>query len=165
MWSHRWFKTGSPILIAKDQIKGLLKKFPPKTLFNIVAYNQGVKPFQEALVAASKQAVLAATKYVDDLKADGGTNVYGGLLAALKDPQVDTVYLLSDGEPTDGLRTDPDDILEWVHVVNRFRKTRIHTIQIGEDQELMRRLAASSDGRYQCLSVTEEGKKAKEPNK
>jgi hypothetical protein len=164
-------KEGSPLAIAKDQIKGLLKKLHSRAQFNIVAYNQDVKPFKEALLVASKANLLGAARYVDDLKAEGGTNVYGGVIAALRDHDVDTIYLLSDGEPTDGQRTDPDDILEAVNVFNRFRKTRIHTIQIGEDQELMQRLAGASDGKYQLLEVTDAkskgtGKeKEKEPGK
>jgi len=90
---------------------------------------------------------------VDGLKADGGTNVYDGLMAAVADESVDTNYLVSDGEPTDGPRTEPDDILEAIVSENRFRKTRINTIQLGEDQVLMRELADSSGGKYRLLEV------------
>jgi hypothetical protein len=146
-------KEGSPISIAKDQMKGLLKKLTSRGQFNIVAYNDQVKPFHKTIVPASQANLQNAFKFVEGLQADGGTNVYGGVMAALADENVDTIYLLSDGEPTDGIRVEPDDILEAVAAVNRFRKTRINTIQLGEDQELMRELALGSGGKYILLAV------------
>ena len=152
-------KEGSPLAIAKDQIAGLLKKLKSPTIFNLVAYNDQVKPFQKGLIPATPANLKTALKFVDGLSAAGGTDIYGGLAAALADDRVDTIYLLSDGEPTDGVRTEPDDILEAVQEVNRFRRTRINTIQIGEDQELMRELALSSGGKYMLLKEAPAGLK------
>ncbi|MBI4600621.1 MAG: VWA domain-containing protein [Planctomycetes bacterium] len=153
-------KEGAPIDVAKDQIARLVKSFPARTLFNVIAYNSQVKAFKEALFPASKPNVQTALKFVEALKAEGGTNINDSLMAALKDQDVDTIFYLSDGEPTDGQRVHPDDILEGMLQLNRFRKTRINTIQLGEDQELMRHLAEMSDGKYKLLEVGEKAKKA-----
>jgi hypothetical protein len=56
--------------------------------------------------------------------------------------EADTVFFLSDGRPTAGLYTDPDDILREVRKLNELRKVVIHTIGIGEfDKDFMKRLA------------------------
>jgi hypothetical protein len=144
---------GSLLDVAKKQIQSLLKRLRRSSSFTVVAYNQNVRAFSEVLLPASKSNVRSAFKFVKGLKADGGTNVYGALLSALRDKEVDTVFLLSDGEPTDGKRTEPSDILEAIQVRNRFRKTRIHTVQIGEDQDLMRKLAESNGGTYLLLET------------
>jgi hypothetical protein len=59
--------------------------------------------------------------------------------------EADTLFFLSDGRPTAGLYTDPDDILREVRKLNELRKVVIHTIGIGEfDKDFMKRLAAEN---------------------
>jgi hypothetical protein len=148
-------KSGSPFEICKDQIKTISKTFKAQTQFMLVAFNHEVKPFQESLVPGTAANVKAATIFLDQLKADGGTNIYDALRLALKSDEVDTIYLLSDGEPTDGARTEDDDILSAIQLLNRFRRTKINTVQIGEDSQLMRELAKGSGGIYRVLEVKE----------
>ena len=144
-------KTGSPFVLAKDQITRLLKKFQKKTRFNLIAYSDKVKGLGKRIVPASRSNLGKAMRFVKKVKASGDTNTFGALAMALTDPEVDTIFLLSDGEPTRGLRTEPTDILEAVARYNRFRQTRINTIQLGPDLEFMRLLAKYSDGRYRNI--------------
>ena len=61
----------------------------------------------------------------------------------------DTIFFLSDGQPTAGLYVDASDILRAVREANRLRKMVIHTIGIGEHQlELMTRLAHENGGTH-----------------
>jgi len=91
----------------------------------------------------------------------GKTNTYEALLAALdaKAAQsgydtdlgspVDTIYFLSDGDPTAGEITEVDLILGEVMRVNALRKIVIHTINIGRNERgkvLMRALATQNGG-------------------
>ncbi|RMH01621.1 MAG: hypothetical protein D6702_11005 [Planctomycetota bacterium] len=96
--------------------------------------------------------------------AKGRTNTYAALCAALGVAEeealgpatesarevrssVDTVFFLSDGRPSVGRLVDPDDILEAVEKINRFRRVTIHTIAIGEFQkDFMEYLAEKNGG-------------------
>ena len=67
------------------------------------------------------------------------------------DPYVDTVYLLSDGHPTAGEKTETEDILRAVGGMNRLKGIQINTISIGTDSELMKKLAERNSGIYRYI--------------
>ena len=159
-------KKGSPMALAKEQIARLLKVFNRQTRFNLIAYNDKISALGKKISPASKGNVSKASRFLQKVAAKGETNTFGALAIALKDPEVDTIFLLSDGEPTRGLRTEPADILEHIARYNRFRQTRLNTVQIGPDLELMKLLAKYSDGRYKNVGTkpTKEGQKPAKVN-
>jgi hypothetical protein len=87
-------------------------------------------------------------KYVDGLRALGGTNLWSGLEDALKikslvygnhyASNIDELFILSDGAPSVGDVLDPIEILRLVQECNTFPNVRINTIFISstprEDQ-------------------------------
>lgn len=72
-------------------------------------------------------------------------------------PEIDTIYLLTDGEPRDekNQKIAPEIVLTIARIQNRFRKARIHTIgfsQAGHTmQKLCRDLAGQNDGKCVLL--------------
>lgn len=118
-----------------------------------------LKPIGGASQSLKKKAGLTAS-------AGGGlgkTNTYDALMTALdaKAAQagydtdlgspVDTIYFLSDGDPTAGPVTEIDRILDEVDRVNALRKVTIHTISIGRNDRgkvLMRELARRNNGMF-----------------
>ena len=85
------------------------------------------------------------------LGAAGGTNLYGSLEFAFEDPDVDTIFLLSDGEPSVGDVIDPQLIREVVAERNETRGVVINTIAIGADLEVLEWLAEDSGGTHVAL--------------
>lgn len=63
------------------------------------------------------------------------------------------IFLLSDGEPTDGTYVNEDDIVRNIREINRTRKVKISTFGIGKDhsRSLMERIAKESHGKYTDL--------------
>ena len=120
---------------------------------------RSLKPIGGASQNLKKKAGLS-------LSAGGGlgkTNTYEALLAALdaKAAQagydtklgspVDTIFFLSDGDPTAGPVTEIDRILAEVKRVNALRKISINTISIGKNERgktLMRALAQGNWGTF-----------------
>ena len=81
--------------------------------------------------------------------AKGGGAIYDALLAAMQDPEVDTIYLLSDGVPSYGTVSRDYRVLQEVRRHNRWRRVAIHTILLGSkgtDRKFMRSLAAQNGG-------------------
>jgi Mg-chelatase subunit ChlD len=85
------------------------------------------------------------------LGASGGTNLYDSLQKAFADPDVDTIFVMSDGEPTVGQQIDPFRIREDVALWNQNRKVVIHTIAIGGSLEILEWIAKDSGGKHQHL--------------
>jgi len=95
------------------------------------------------------------------MTAAGGTNGHDALKSAFaiagrgaRDKQyelgADTIFFLSDGQPTRGDITDPDQILAEVKRWNLLRRVKVHTVGVGRDhaKAFMESLAESSGGTY-----------------
>lgn len=130
-------------------------------LFNLVFYASDVWTWQNQLVEMDNRSRTEALATVDDLTAIGGTNIYGALEEAFvlagatigdewSNPEIDTIFLLTDGIPSVGLSTDPDEILAFVREVNRQAGIVIHTIGLSgaQDAYLLRALAEENGGTY-----------------
>lgn len=93
---------------------------------------------------------------------DGRTNTWDALQAAFKasgigtydkayDTAVDTIFLLSDGEPTAGKLVKTTDIVEEIARLNKLRRVVIHTINFGKDPNgarFLRQLAEGNGGTF-----------------
>ncbi len=78
----------------------------------------------------------------------GGTNLFGGLQAALAYTDVKTIFVLSDGAPTAGDETGSGAILGAVRRLNEEREATIHCVSLGRRSRLLRLLAKQSGGTY-----------------
>jgi len=105
---------------------------------------------KEKAKAAAFDAELRkkAQGYIDGLGANGGTNLYDALALAFEDPLVDTIIVLSDGQPSAGTVIDPVLIREDVKRWNTVRKIKIHTVSIGTDFDVLKWLAQDSGGEH-----------------
>jgi len=146
---------------AKIALKAAIGGMKRGGTFNIIFYASHVWSWKSKPTTTTDASVEAARAMVDGLTAVGGTNVYGALRAALdmagarsidewKEPEVDTIYFLSDGQPSVGLSTNADKILTYVRERNASAGIAIHTIGISGSQDayLMQRLAVENDGIY-----------------
>jgi hypothetical protein len=71
-----------------------------------------------------------AERFVRGLEARGWTNLYDGIEYAFSDPDVDTIYLYSDGGASKGTFVASGEILSQFGKMNRFRKIVIHTVEV-----------------------------------
>jgi uncharacterized protein YegL len=103
---------------------------------------------REAMKEVDDNLRAKARKYVDKLEAEGGTNIHDALERAFEDKKLDTIFFLTDGEPSFGREIDPVKIREAVQRWNLSRKIKICAISIGTDMDLLKNLAADSGGEY-----------------
>jgi HEAT repeat protein len=133
---------------AKAQLLRVLEGATKQFRFNIVPFHSTVDSvFDEMLPAADRPKSTARDK-VNALKPTGGTNVHDALARAFAEPDVDTIYLLSDGSPSAGPIVDPDQLAAEIARWNRSRRIRIHCVSIGADSPMLKRIAAESGGEY-----------------
>lgn len=143
-------ENGKPrIEVAKQQLEKVVQALDDNALFNILPFSGGVQSWlDEGIAESNKKTRDEALDYVKTLGAGGGTNLYDSLEKAFEDKDVDTIFVLSDGEPTAGKIIDPQSIREAVAKLNETRGVVINTISIGLDLEVLEGIAADSGGTY-----------------
>jgi HEAT repeat protein len=140
-------KTGETRLaMAKKELARVLSSLDRAAQVNIVFFDDRVEPWMRQLVQI-KPNLPRALQRIESVKSRGATNVYDTLELCFTDSAVDTIYLLSDGEPNMGKFTDTVEILREIRRINRSRQIVIHTVSLGVS-ELMKKLAEENGGRY-----------------
>jgi Mg-chelatase subunit ChlD len=135
--------------VAKQELQQAIKNLEPGALFNVLAFSSGIMRWQkEGIGTSDQQSRDSAIEWVERLGATGATNLYDTVKMAFEDKDVDTIFIMSDGEPTSGEVIDPHRIREDVAFWNEHRKVKIHTIAIGGNLEVLEWLAKDAGGRY-----------------
>lgn len=135
--------------VAQGALVSALKASPKKSVVNVVFFEDGVHPYGKKSVRIDNKAKLAdIEKFARRFKPRGGTNIHGALVAAMEDPDVDTIFLLSDGAPSSGEITDPKLLVDDILRRNRSRRIVFHCISIGSNSAMLRRLAEETGGKF-----------------
>lgn len=172
------------IEIAKEELVYTIQELDENTYFDIVTFETEVERWKGDLVPATAGNREAAISFVKKQKPrgaepvrsrgprkasvsdEGRTNVWGALKAAFgaqsNQPvdkyyyksRLDTIFMLSDGLPTEGELTSTDDILTEVRKINGLRSVVIHTIQMGKitQGEFLKLLAEENGGKWVNLT-------------
>ncbi len=136
---------------ARAEIRKTLLALPGTARINVVTFGTRVAALRPSLYPASPDAREATIQWLNRRIPDGGTNIYDGLAMAMADPEVDTIFLLTDGSPSEGTFLNPGDILRVIGRKNRYRRIQIHAIAIGETAKgraLLPKLAELTGGVY-----------------
>lgn len=133
---------------AKRQLKRVIESRPKEFVFNVVSFHSTVDTIFDRMTRMAGRSRAEAIKRVDALEPIGATNVHDALKRAFEETDLDTIYLLSDGAPSAGPITDPDQLADTVKQWNRTRRLRIHCISIGAESKMLRRIAEESGGDY-----------------
>lgn len=146
---------------AKKNLVPVINGFTEEHYFTIITFENDIKYWREELIPATEANKKLAVAFVKSLKSGGGTNISDALEASFKLAgdgvsdttkvlDVETVFLLSDGEPTAGKYRSTSQILQKVEEWNTYRKVQIHTVGLGDnhDEAFMRQMAEDNNGVY-----------------
>jgi von Willebrand factor type A domain len=137
--------------VAKEQLAQAIRALPEAVAFEVVTFDSSVRSFDRGPDTATKSRVEKALKFVAGLRPGSGTNLWGGLAKALEYEGVDTIVLLSDGEPSEGEIIQPAKVASTFLARNRWRGIRVHTIAFGLRLGLLEALARQSGGQYRFV--------------
>jgi len=120
---------------ARKALKYCLDNLKPKDRFGVINFSTSVNRYRDSLVDASQEQVDNAKKWVDRLRATGGTAINDALLSGMELRSSDmgrsfTIVFFTDGQPTIG-ETNTDKILKNVAAKNTAN-TRIFTFGVGD---------------------------------
>lgn len=146
---------GEKIEQAKEALKFCLNTLRGQDRFNLISFNESPEAVFGEMAAASKQNVGRALDELEQITANGGTNIDGALRSALeqlrnapgsKKSDNNYVVFLTDGLPTVGV-TDIETILKNAKQANDSN-ARVFSFGVGYDvnTHLLDRLAQQSKG-------------------
>lgn len=126
---------GDKITQAKKALQYVLTNLNPQDRFAVVNFSTTVSKYRDSLMPSDAEHIDHAKKWVDNLRAAGGTAINDALAAALEMRSQDagrtfTIVFFTDGQPTIG-ETNPEKILKNVEKRNTAN-TRIFTFGVGE---------------------------------
>jgi Ca-activated chloride channel family protein len=141
--------SGQKLDQAKGALRQALASLQPVDRFRLVAFSSGVRHFRDGWAPATQDALREARAFVDNLQADGGTNIAGALDAVLgtsvPESRLPIILFLTDGIPSVG-EQQPDRIAS--QAAGRIGRARVFTVGIGHDVNtyLLDRLAREGRG-------------------
>lgn len=141
-------KKRNRLMAAQEQLRLVLSALPKTHRVNLIPFETDVTQVWRELKSLSNANRKELLERVAKIKLAGGTNTFGALMHAMEDPEVDTIYLLTDGVPSSGELVDPEEILEVIMRENRVRQVVIHCISIGMKSTLLKDLADLTGGQY-----------------
>jgi Ca-activated chloride channel family protein len=142
---------GEKIEQARDALRFCVNVLNKDDRFEIIAFSSSLRMFSGKLQHASREARTNALYFVDNLNANGGTNINAALLKALnlksiRNDRPTSIVFLTDGLPTEGVT----DIKTIVNNVQNEAKgfIRLFNFGVGYDVNtwLIDRLARESNG-------------------
>ncbi|MEZ6015920.1 MAG: HEAT repeat domain-containing protein [Planctomycetota bacterium] len=137
--------------VAKARLLEVLERLDPRSKFNIIWFSSSTSAWRGRLTERSPRALRMARAFVDARVADGGTALYDGLCAAWRDRAVEAIYLLTDGQPSAGRLTAPEDILADLRARFERRPVVVHCIAVGTESPLLKDIAALTGGVYRAI--------------
>ncbi|MEM0962505.1 MAG: VWA domain-containing protein [Bacteroidota bacterium] len=131
---------------AKRELIPVIRGLDNSTVFTVQTFGGSHDFWRSSLVDASGSNKSLAMTHVNGLDADGGTPILGALERSFNVPGVTTIFLMTDGQPTD---SNAAEIVSRSRQMNNGSVT-LHTIGLGPDQDtdFLRQLAEANGGVY-----------------
>jgi HEAT repeat protein len=137
---------------AQKQLAEVLEQLPEGVVFNVYTYELEVAAFKEKEpVELDPRSMKKALKFVEDQRLRGAKDIWQVLERVVSDPHIDTIYLLSSGEPDTGKYVHWNRVTEHLKDLNRFHKVVVHTIVYSNNdwyREQLQKIAEASDGEF-----------------
>lgn len=144
------------VAVAKRELAEAIKKLPEDTHFSMLFFDADIARWNRKLVPANQANRQRAVEWVVRTKAGQGTASYDALDEGFGvDGNTEAVFFLSDGRPSRGKITDPDDIVRIVTKENYFRRIAVYTFGFdtggGGGERFMRALAKRNQGFFKAI--------------
>lgn len=126
--------SGQKMEQARSAGKQLLRTLSSMDRFRLIDFSSDVRTFRDDFSSATSENIRAAERYLDELDAQGSTNISGALDEALsarvQSGRLPIILFLTDGQPTVGER-DPSRIA--ANVARERGSRRLFTFGVGAD--------------------------------
>jgi len=152
--------SGEKIDKAKAALRFGVESLSPRDRFNIISFSGEEHLMKSGLVEATNDSKQTGLKFIENLRAEGGTNINDALVPAFKQFQSGErpamIVFLTDGLPTVGT-TDLKQIIKNVSDANRAN-VRLFSFGVGYDvnTDLLDKLSADNRGTSDYIEPQED---------
>lgn len=151
-------RDGTKDEVARAELDALLTRIQAMEqglVFNVHTYNDRVETlFPRGPEELAKKTHRKALDFVEGGNLTGYKDIWQVLEMVVSEPELDTIYLLSSGEPEVGLYVHWPRVTDYLRDLNRFHKVTVHTIAFTDSdwyREQMQRIAEATGGEYRAL--------------
>ncbi|MFN0206151.1 MAG: HEAT repeat domain-containing protein [Planctomycetota bacterium] len=140
------------------ELEQTLKSLPAGTKFNVLAYNNTTSAWNKKAQPLNEKTIKGGLDFLRSQSLAGRKNIWSALLAAIEDSDIDTIYLMSDGEPEDGVYVHYNRVVDHLKRLNILRKVVIHTVHVSDPawsaataewyRSQLREIAKGTGGKY-----------------
>lgn len=135
---------------AKAALRFALGKLRPQDSFNLATFSDAVERFAPQPVAGTPENRKRAEAFVDDISADGGTNINDALKAGLSQfperASGNTLLFFTDGLPTVGVRDQSEILRNSVAAAGNRARTFVFGVGYDVDVPFLDNVAKSLRG-------------------
>ena len=143
---------------ARSALTQLLSTLQPRDRFRLIAFSNDVRSFSGDWAPASTEQLSGARRWVDQLQAEGGTNISGALneafAAATPDDRLGLIIFLTDGLPSVG-EQNPERIAQRAEQARGNRRVFVFGVGYDVNTYLLDRLSAAARGATQYVQPGE----------
>ncbi len=137
---------------ALAELEGVLEKLQGRLTFNVFLYAESVEPLSEkGPIALTPQTKKKALQFVSSSPMGSSKDIWQLLETLLADPDIDTAYLLSSGEPDIGTYVHSNRLVPRLRELNRFHKLVIHAIAFSSNsgyRDQVKAIAEATGGEF-----------------
>ncbi len=119
---------------AHEELQGVFDKLQGRLTFNIFCYEMRVRAYQERPAKLTKSVARKALEFHEKSPINGQKDIWAALMAVIDNPDLDTAYLLSSGEPDVGEYVHWNRVTYQLKEINRFHKVIFHTIAYSDNK-------------------------------
>jgi Ca-activated chloride channel homolog len=155
--------SGEKIEQAKAALRQLVQSMGRDDRFRLIRFSSGVSTFSAGWTQATPQPIREAMRWIDDLRAEGGTNISGALEEAFSATSPETrlpvIVFMTDGLPSAG-ETNPERIAQMAE--REAGRARVFAFGVGYDVNtvLLDRLGLAGRGSAQYVQPGEDVEQA-----
>lgn len=149
----------SKLEMAKFELISVIKGLRGRTKFNIIGFEDSLIIWEKTMVSANNENKRSAINFVSNLKPDGRTGMNmafnyvftlagEGVKELNKPVNIDTIFLLSDGMPTDV--ENAEVIVDNIDIKNSLRKISINVVDVGKGEitYFLKNITDRNSGKY-----------------
>jgi hypothetical protein len=146
------------LTVSKTELNKVLKSLSDDAFVNLLYfasyfYKCAPKPvlakkFRRKLMDYNNQQQIPGTK------GHGRSNIYDTVHYGITQPNIDTIYVLTEGGPTEGKFVDRRRFMKHLKRINLYYRVRVHTLLMGSASDgppFLKALAASTGGEFYDL--------------
>ncbi|MCI0585601.1 MAG: HEAT repeat domain-containing protein [Planctomycetes bacterium] len=136
---------------ALSELESVLSRLRGDLVFNVFTYAAEVEPLWKAAAPLDERAQKAALSFVEKATTGGKKDIWNALRTVVDDPTLDTLYLLSSGEPEVGLYVHWNRVTLHLKDLNRFHKVVVHTVAYSDSdwyREQLQKIAEATGGKF-----------------